>query len=101
KMGQPISTTKTTRTGHTPLPSDKAATLILPDFVQDKAGRKEFTYTITVEAGGKKKIITGVNPGPHWYRSDPNKPAYTITAILDGKTVTEAELKKKHPAGSP
>ncbi|MDY7011902.1 MAG: hypothetical protein SVV80_14320, partial [Planctomycetota bacterium] len=95
KMGQPISTTTTTATGHTPGPSDKARTLILPDFVQDASGRKEFTYTITVEKGGKKKVITGVNPGPDWYRPDPDKPTYTITAVLDSKTETEAELKNK------
>lgn len=32
-----------------------------------------------------KKTITGV-PRPDWYRPDPNKPTYTITAVLDGKT---------------
>ncbi|MDY7011656.1 MAG: hypothetical protein SVV80_13040 [Planctomycetota bacterium] len=37
---------------------------------------------------------TGVNPGPKWYRPDPNKTIYTITAVLDGKTVTGDELKK-------
>ena len=65
------------------------------------AGKKEFAYTITVDAGGRKKVITGVNPGPHWYRPDPNKPTYTITAVLDGKTETEAELRKNGFAGSP
>jgi hypothetical protein len=49
-------------------------------------GKKEFTYRITVQAGGLEKTITGVNPGPHWYRPDPNRPTYTITAVLDGRT---------------
>ncbi len=55
---------------------------------------REYTYRITVEAGGEKKVITGVNPGPKWHRPDPNQPTYTITAVLDGKTVTEDQLKK-------
>ena len=95
----PLRSTATGPDGHTPPPSDKAKTIILPDFVQDKSGRKEFKYTITVEKAGKKKVITTVNPGPGWYRSDPNKPTYTITAVFDGKTVTEAELKTKGLAG--
>ncbi len=66
-----------------------------------KAGRKEFTYTIAVEAGGRKKVITGVNSGPEWYRPEPNKPTYTITAVLDGQTVTETELKKTGHVGQP
>ena len=86
--------TSTGANGHTPLPADRENTLVLIDCVQDKDGKKEFTYTITVEKDGEKKVITGVNPGPEWYRPDPNKPTYTITAVLDGQTVTEAELKK-------
>ncbi|MCK4624218.1 MAG: hypothetical protein KAV00_02830 [Phycisphaerae bacterium] len=46
--------------------------------------RIDYTYRITVEKDGLKKVITGVNPGPHWYRSDPGKPTYTITAVLHG-----------------
>ncbi len=90
-----FSSITTTKSGHTPLPSDRKHTIVLSDFVLTKSGKKDFTYRITIEAGGKKKVITGVNPGPHWYRPDPNKPTYTITAVLDGRTVTEAELKKK------
>ncbi len=86
--------------GHTSSPKDRKNTVILADIVQDKGGKKEFTYTITVEKDGRKKIINGVNPGSDWYRPDPNKPTYTITAVLDGKTATEAELKKKGLAGS-
>ena len=97
--GQKIDSTTTGKDGHTPLPNDARNTMILTDFVQDKSGRKEFKYTITVEKAGKKKLITSVNPGPHWYRPDPSKPTYTITAVLDGKTVTEAELIKKGLAG--
>ena len=60
-----------------------------------KKPQREYTYTIEVVApDGRTKRITGVNPGPEWYRPDPNKPTYTITAVLDGKTITEAELKK-------
>ncbi len=82
--------------GHIPLPTEKnrKSTVVLADYVQDKDGKKDFTYTITVEADGKKKVITGVDPGPQWYRPDAGKPTYTITAVLDGKTVTEEELKK-------
>ncbi|MCK4625218.1 MAG: hypothetical protein KAV00_07905 [Phycisphaerae bacterium] len=61
-----------------------------------RAGQR---YTITVEKGGRKKVITGINPGPHWYRPDPNVPTYTITAVLDGKTESEANLIKKGRAG--
>jgi hypothetical protein len=93
--GQKIDSTTTGKDGHTPLPKDAKNTMILTDFVQDKNGPKEFTYTITVEKDGRKKVITGVNPGPEWHRLDPSKPTYTITAVLDGKTVTEAELKKE------
>lgn len=89
-----MRTTVTGRKGRTPPLTDKKHTVILTDFIRNAAGKKEFTYTITVESGGKKKVITGVNPGPDWYRADPNKPTYTITAVLDGKTVTEAQLKK-------
>ena len=93
--------TRITSSGHTPLPTDKKGVIILTDFVQDKNGKKEMTYTITVEKDGRKKTITAINPGPHWYRPDPNVPTYTITAVLDGKTETEADLKKKGLAGSP
>jgi len=47
------------------------------------------------------KVITGVNPGPHWYRPDPSVPTYTITAVLDGKTETEEELRETGLATSP
>ncbi|MDY7011204.1 MAG: carboxypeptidase-like regulatory domain-containing protein [Planctomycetota bacterium] len=92
--GRKKDSTTTGKDGHTPLPKDAANTMILTDFVQDSSGKKEFTYTITVEKDGIKKMITGVNPGPEWYCPDPNKPTYTITAVPDGKTVTEAQLKK-------
>ena len=95
------SSTVTGADGHTPLPKDVKNTIILTDFVQDKDGRKEFTYTITIEKDGQKKVITGVNPGPGWYRPKANKSAYTITAVLDGATVTETELKEKNLAGAP
>ena len=93
--GEKHESATVTPAGHTPLPTDAKNTLVLTDFVQDSGGKKELTYTITVEKDGVKKIITGVNPGPDWYRADPNKPTYTITAVLDGKTVTEEELKKQ------
>ncbi len=75
--------------------------MVLTDFVQDEDGKKEFTYRITVQAGGATKVITSVDSGPGWYRPAPNKPTYTITAVLDGRTVTEAELKTKGLAGPP
>ena len=81
--GLPIISTLTGPDGHTPLPKDKKNTIILTDFVQDKNGKKEFTYTITVEKDGKRKVIKGVNPGPEWYRPDPNKPTYTVVVVLD------------------
>jgi hypothetical protein len=99
--GQPIPATTTGKDGHTPLPKDAKHTIILTDFVQDKSGKKEFTYTITVEKGGKKKVVKGVNPSPKWYRPDPNKPTYTITVVLDGRKETEADLKKKGFAEPP
>ena len=89
--------------GHTPLPKDAKNTLVLTDFVKDNHGVKQFTYTIIVEVPhGRRvirKVITGVNPSAEWYRPDPNKPTYTIVAVLDGKTVTEAQLKKAGHAG--
>ena len=100
-MYSALSSAKTGPDGHTPLPTDKDKTLVLKDYVQTREDRKQFTYKITVQAGGKKKVITGVNPGPDWYRADPNKPAYTITAVLDTKTETEAELRKNGLAGAP
>jgi len=50
-----------------------------------------------------RKVITGVNPSPEWYRPDPNKPTYTITVILGSKPEVESEkdLKKKGLAGAP
>ncbi len=80
--------------GHTPLPKDVENTLILTDFVQNAGAKKQFAYRLTIEADGKTKVITGVNPGTDWLRAGPDKPAYTITAVLDGKTVTESDLKK-------
>ena len=85
---RPIHATTTGEDGHTPLPEDANGTMIVNAFVQDKSGKKEFTYTVSVEKDGRKKTITGVDPGPDWYRSDPNKPTYTITAVLNGKTET-------------
>ncbi len=67
--------------------------MILTDFLLSKSGKKEYKYIITVESGRKTK---GVNPGPEWYRPALNKPTYTITAVLDGKTVTKANLKKRN-----
>ena len=100
---EPHRETITGEDGRTPLPKDGRNTIILPDFVQDKNGKKEFTYTITVEKDGMRKVITGVNPGPEWYRPDPNKPTYTITVILGSKPEVESEedLKKKGLAGAP
>jgi len=74
---------KTNRDGHTPLPSDGLHTIILTDYLMDNSNKKEFTYTITVEKDGKRKIIKGVDPGPEWYRPDPNKPTYTVVVVLD------------------
>lgn len=99
RLGVPLRQTLVGKDGRTPLPSDKEHTLILTDYELRLSGKKEFTYTITVEKNGKKKVITGVNPGPHWQRPDPNVPTYTITAVLDGKTQAEAASKTKGLAG--
>ncbi|MCK4624219.1 MAG: hypothetical protein KAV00_02835, partial [Phycisphaerae bacterium] len=99
----PLRTTITGNDGHTYPPKERARTIILADCEQGKHGKKEFTYTVTVEKDGLKKTITGINPGPHWYRTNCNKPAYTIVCILGGKrkVVSEEELKKKGLAGGP
>ncbi len=76
------SRTVTGPDGHTPPPDDLKGTLILSDYVVEGVDKKEFTYRITVEKDGLKKVITGVNPGPDWYRPDPKKPTCTITAVL-------------------
>jgi len=99
ESGIPIKSTVTGRDGHTPLPSNRKGTIVLADFVLEKGSKREFSYTITVEKDGRQKVITGVNPGPHWYRPNPNEPTYTIIAVLDGKRVTEQELKARGLAG--
>ena len=91
----------TGRDGHIPPPSDGIHAVVLTDYLKTNTHKKEFTYTITVEKGNRKKVIRGVNPGPHWYRVDPNKPTYTITVVLDGRTVRESELKEKRLAAAP
>ncbi len=80
---EPLKATHTLKNGHTPLPTDAKHCMVLADFVLNEAGKKEFTYTITVEKNGRKKVITGVNPGPKWYRPDPKRPTHTITVVLD------------------
>lgn len=76
----PHRSTLTGADGHTPPPSNGAETFILPDYVQDKDKRIEFTYTIEAETLDGRKIakITGVKPNESWYRPDLGKPTYTI-----------------------
>ncbi|MDY7010350.1 MAG: hypothetical protein SVV80_06295 [Planctomycetota bacterium] len=60
--------------------------IIVADYVQDRAGKKEFTYTVEVSTtDGRRKSIKGVDPNLKWYREEPNKPTHTITVVLDGK----------------
>ncbi len=98
-------TAATGKDGHTPGPADAKKTIVLTDFARNNGRKKDFTYTITVEIGSGRRlirqVITGVNPSAEWYRADPDKPTWTITAKLDGKvkTVTEEELKKAGLAG--
>ena len=97
--GEPMSAAVTGADGHIPLPEEGEGAIALTDFVLERSGRREFTYTILAEKDGLRKVITGVNPGPHWYRPNPNEPTYTIIAVLDGKRVTEQELKAWGLAG--
>ncbi len=56
---------------------------VLADYVQDKAGKKEFTYTIEVTTpDGRKAGIKGVNPDASWYRADGLKKARTIKVVV-------------------
>ena len=97
--GKPMSLAVTGANGHIPLPEEGKGAIALTDFVLERSGKREFTYTILAEKDGLRKVITGVNPGPHWYRPDPNEPTYTIIAVLDSKRVTELELKAQGLAG--
>ncbi|MCK4624215.1 MAG: PQQ-like beta-propeller repeat protein [Phycisphaerae bacterium] len=74
----------TGKNGHTALPTDRANTLVLTDFLQDEDGRQEFTYTVRVTVpDGRWGEVKGINPGPDWYRKDPNKPARTIKVVVN------------------
>ncbi len=58
-------------------------TWIIADYVQDQAGKKEFTYTVEVTTpDGKKASIRGVNPDASWYRADGRKKAMTIKVTV-------------------
>ncbi len=47
------------------------------------ARRRNYTYSITAVApDGKTKTVTGVDPGPSWYRPDPQRPTHTITIAI-------------------
>ncbi|RJS77947.1 hypothetical protein CW711_05780 [Candidatus Bathyarchaeota archaeon] len=80
RLYSPHRSTITGPDGHTPLPSDGPNTLVVADYVQDQNGKTEFTYTIRAETLDGRKIaeVRGVNPNSTWYRSDPNKPTYTV-----------------------
>ncbi len=99
----------TGKDGHTPLPSDGKHTLVIADYKLDRNNaaksltKTDFTHTIEVYADGLKKKITGVNPGPQWYRPDPNKANYTITVVMEkgSKAESEGDLRKKGLAGRP
>ncbi|MCK4626950.1 MAG: carboxypeptidase regulatory-like domain-containing protein, partial [Phycisphaerae bacterium] len=60
-------------------PVNEDGTWIVADYVQDKAGKKDFTYTVEVTTSdGRKASIKGVNPDASWYRADGRKNAMTI-----------------------
>ena len=62
---------------------NEAGTWIVADYAQDKAGKKEFTYTIEVTTpDGKKAGVRGVNPDASWYRADGLKKAMTIKVTV-------------------
>ena len=92
-QGFPLESVLTGADGHTPPPLDRAHTLIVADYVLDREGKKEFSYTIEVATPDGKKKITGVRPGPHWYRPDPRKPTYTVQVVMDKRpeVMTEEE----------
>ncbi|MCD4669361.1 MAG: Ig-like domain-containing protein, partial [Actinomycetia bacterium] len=81
-QGQTHASTVTGLDGHTPLPSDTANTMILADFVQDNVGQTGFTYAITAQKAGCTGTLTSVDPGPSWYRQEPEVPAHTVTITL-------------------
>ncbi|MCK4626245.1 MAG: hypothetical protein KAV00_13085 [Phycisphaerae bacterium] len=99
----------TGKDGHTPLPADGKHTLVIADYKLDRNNaaksltKTDFTHTIDVYADGLKKKITGVNPGPQWYRPDPNKATYTITVVMEkgSEAESESDLRKKGLAGRP
>jgi len=85
-----MDSTKTGLDGHTPLPSNKAQTLLITDYIQNRLSgntiRTNYTYTITATYGGKTATITGINPDETWLRQDPNIPVKTIKCNIDTGT---------------
>ena len=68
--------------GHTPRPDDRRHTLIVTDLVTDRGSKRQFTYTITAVApGARRGQVTGVDPNPTWFRTDPNVPKVTVTVV--------------------
>ncbi len=84
--------------GHTAPPSDKANTLVLTDYIRGQDDQQEFTYTVQVIApDGRFGEIKGIDPGPDWYRKDPNKPAHTVKVVLDKATEPVPARKTRPP----
>ncbi len=84
--------------GHSALPDDKANTLVLTDFVQDENGRQDFTYKVQVAVpDGRYGEVKGINPGPDWYRKDPDKPTRTIKVTVDHVAIPAEPGRKARP----
>ena len=80
--GQPLSSTITDADGHTSLPSDKANTFVIADYVKDQTSQTNFVYTITSSKNGQAASISGLDIDESWYRENPNVPTKTVICNL-------------------
>jgi len=87
--GLPLSSTLTGTDGHTPLPSDKANTLVVTDYKKylntgtGEVKQDNFTYSITASKDGKTASMSGWDIDESWYREDPNTPTKTVVCNID------------------
>ncbi|RJS75398.1 PEGA domain-containing protein, partial [Methanophagales archaeon] len=87
--GLPLSSTLTGTDGHTPLPSDKANTLVITDYKKylntgtGEVKQENFTYSITASKDGKTASMNGLDIDESWYRENPDVPTKTVVCNID------------------
>ena len=52
------------------------------DIQDTQAKTITYTYAISATKEGCTGVVTGVDPGPSWYREDPQVPAHTVTVTI-------------------